>query len=263
MGLTREFPESSIQRGMRSMVLYLILVFTVLTSIGSVAVAGLFLAFPEKTHRTLIPCLISYASGTLLGTAFLGLIPHALANRPASVCPTVVGGIVLFFFLEKLLLWRHCHGEECEVHAAAGPLIIVGDAFHNLVDGLIISATFLTSVQLGVATSLAIISHEIPQEVGDFAILLHSGYSKSRAMLYNLLSSLASLVGAVMAYFFLKEVQPVTPYLVALAASSFIYIATVDLIPELHRKSSLGAAIRQLTLMLAGIGTVVLFHLEH
>lgn len=171
--------------------------------------------------------------------------------------------MVLFFFLEKLLLWRHCHGEECEVHAAAGPLIIVGDAFHNLVDGLVISATFLTSVQLGVATSLAIISHEIPQEVGDFAILLHSGYSKSRAMLYNLLSSLASLVGAVMAYFFLKEVQSVTPYLMALAASSFIYIATVDLIPELHRKSSPGAAIRQLALMLAGIGTVVLFHLEH
>ena len=113
------------------------------------------------------------------------------------------------------------------------------------------------------ATSLAIISHEIPQEVGDFAILLHSGYSKSHAMLYNLLSSLASLVGAVMAYFFLKEVQSVTPYLMALAASSFIYIATVDLIPELHRKSSLGAAIRQLTLMLAGIGTVVLFHLDH
>jgi zinc and cadmium transporter len=245
------------------MVLVWIVGFAVLGSVGAIGLAGLFLLFPEKIHRLLIPCLISYASGTLLGAAFLGLIPHALNHVPAaSVLPTVLTGIVLFFLLEKLLIWRHCHRGECESHGTAGPLIIIGDAFHNFADGLVIAATFITSISLGIATSLAVIAHEIPQEVGDFAILLQSGYSRRRAVLYNVLSSLAALLGAVLAYFFLKEVVAVTPYIMALSAASFIYIATVDLIPDLHRQTSLAAGARQFVLMLIGIGTIVLFHLH-
>lgn len=245
------------------MVLPWIIGFTLLGSAGAIGLAGLFLLFPEKVHRLLIPCLISYASGTLLGAAFLGLIPHALNHVPAaSVLPTVLSGIVLFFLLEKLLIWRHCHRGECETHGTAGPLIIIGDAFHNFADGLVIAATFTTSIPLGVATSLAVIAHEIPQEVGDFVILLQSGYSKRRAVFYNVLSGLAALLGALLAYFFLKEVDAVAPYIMALSAAGFIYIATADLIPDLHHQTGLAAGARQLILMVVGIGTIVLFHLH-
>ena len=240
-----------------------ILGFSLLGSVGAVLLAGSLLLFPDRTRQLLIPCLISYATGTLLGAAFLGLIPHALqCNPPSAILPAVLAGILLFFILEKLLLWRHCHEADCEVHGSAGLLILVGDAFHNFADGVVLAAAFLSSIPLGIATSLAIIAHEIPQEVGDFAILLDSGYGKTQALLYNVLSSLATLPGAVLAYLFLQEVRGVTPYIMALSAASFIYIATVDLIPGLHRRARLAEAARQLLLILAGIGTILLFHLR-
>jgi len=206
--------------------------------------------------------LISYATGTLLGAAFLGLIPHALNDIPASAAlSAVLGGIVLFFVLEKLVLWRHCHEERCEIHGTAGPLILIGDALHNFIDGVVIAAAFLTSIPLGIAASLAVISHEVPQEVGDFAILLESGYSRARAFLYNIISGLTALLGAVLAYLFLIGVKIAIPYIMALSAASFIYIATADLFPTLHRYANPKHGLRQLALMLAGIGTIVLFHL--
>lgn len=236
--------------------------FSLLGSVGAIVLAGSFLLFPEKTRRILIPCLISYATGTLLGAAFLGLIPHALAHIPASpALGTVLIGVVLFFILEKLVVWRHCHNQQCQVHSTAGPLILFGDAFHNFVDGVIIAAAFVTSVPLGVATSLSVIAHEIPQEVGDLAILLESGYSRKRALAYNMLSSLSTLPGAVLAYLTLQEIQRVTPYIMAFSAASFIYIAIADLVPSLHRHTGLGSSLRQLALMLTGIGTIALFHL--
>ena len=238
-----------------------IMVFSILGSVGALTGAALFLLFPQGVRRFLIPCLVSYASGTLLGAAFLGLIPHALEHADAHlVLATVLAGIVLFFALEKLVLWRHCHDEECEVHSVAGPLILAGDAFHNFTDGVVIAAAFLSTVPLGVATALAVIVHEVPQEVGDFAILLDGGYSQRRAYLYNALSSLCTLPGAILAYFFLSQVQMAISYILALSAASFIYIATADLIPSLHRQFGLGASVRQFLLMLAGIGTIVLFH---
>ncbi|MFC2037398.1 ZIP family metal transporter [Chloroflexota bacterium] len=174
----------------------LIVGFSLMGSVGAIALAGSFLLFPGKTRRLLIPCLISYAAGTLLGAAFLGLIPHALSRIPvSSALGTVLIGIVLFFILEKLVVWRHCHDQQCEVHGMAGPLLLIGDAFHNFADGVIIAATFVASVPLGIATSLSVIAHEIPQEVGDLAILLESGYSKKRALVYNALSSLSTLPG--------------------------------------------------------------------
>ncbi|MBC8264705.1 MAG: ZIP family metal transporter [Anaerolineales bacterium] len=238
-----------------------IMVFSILGSVGGLTGAALFLLFPERMRRFLVPCLISYASGALLGAAFLGLIPHALERADAhSVLATVLVGIVLFFALEKLVLWRHCHDEECEVHGVAGPLILIGDAFHNFTDGVVIAGAFLSSFPLGVATALAVIAHEIPQEVGDFAILLEDGYTPRRAYLYNALSSLSTLPGAILAYFFLSQMQMAISYILALSAASFIYIATADLIPSLHREFGLGASVRQFLLMLAGIGTIILFH---
>ena len=246
------------------MLLGWIIVFSVLGSVGAIAGAALMLLFPEGTRRTLLPCLLSYATGTLLGAAFLGMIPNGLQQAtPIAISGTVLVGIVIFFVLEKVIIWRHCHDMECEVHRSTGPLILIGDAFHNFVDGFVIAAAFLTSVPLGIAASLAVIAHEVPQEVGDFAILLESGYSRTRALLLNTLSSLATLPGAVIAYFFLGETREAVPFILALSAASFIYIAVADLVPSLHRQIGLKPALIQLVLMLAGIGTIAIFRLAH
>jgi len=237
--------------------------FSVLGSVGAIAGAALMLLFPVGIRRTLVPCLVSYAAGTLLGAAFLGMIPAGLKQAPAvAVMSTVLAGMVLFFVLEKLVLWRHCHDSECEVHGRAAPLILIGDAFHNFVDGVVIAAAFLTSIPLGIAASLAVIAHEVPQEVGDFAILLDSGYGRGKALMLNGLSSVATLPGAVAAYFWLGETREAVPYILALSAASFIYIAAADLIPGLHRQVSAAASVLQLVLLLAGIGTIVLFYFE-
>ena len=235
--------------------------FSTLGSVGAVACAALFLFFPERIRKVLVPCLISYATGTLLGAAFLGMIPAGLKQAPAiTVMATVLAGMVLFFVLEKLVLWRHCHDSECEVHGRAAPLILIGDAFHNFVDGVVIAAAFLTSIPLGITTALAVIAHEVPQEVGDFAILLDSGYSRAKALVLNGLSSITTLPGALIAYFWLAETREAVPYILAISAASFIYIATADLIPTLHRQVALAVSLRQLVLLLAGIGTIAFFH---
>ena len=246
------------------MLLGWIMLFSVLGSVGAIAGAALLLFFQEGTRKILLPCLLSYAIGTLLGAAFLGMIPKALEQNTAlAISGTVLAGIVIFFALEKIIIWRHCHEEECEVHGTAGPLILIGDAFHNFVDGFVIAAAFLTSVPLGIAASLAVIAHEIPQEVGDFAILLENGYSKTRALALNTLSSLATLPGAVIAYFFLGATREAVPFILALSAASFIYIAVADLVPSLHRQTGLKPAIRQIVLVLAGIGTIAIFRFVH
>lgn len=231
-------------------------------SVGAVAGAALFLLFPAGIRKVLVPCLISYATGTLLAAAFLGMIPAGLKLAPAfSVTSTVLVGMVLFFVLEKLVLWRHCHDSECEVHSQTGSLILIGDAFHNFVDGVVITAAFLTSIPLGIAASLAVIAHEIPQEVGDFAILLDNGYTTKKALILNTLSAATTLPGALLSYFWLAETRVAVPYILAISAASFIYIAAADLIPGLHRRQLTAAAsLRQLVLLLAGISTIAVFH---
>jgi zinc and cadmium transporter len=235
--------------------------FSILGSIGAVTGAAVLLFFPEGIRKVLVPWLISYATGTLLGAAFLGMIPAGLSRAPAAkLMATVLAGIVLFFVLEKLVLWRHCHDSECEIHGRAGPLILIGDAFHNFVDGVVIAAAFLSSIPLGIAASFAVIAHEIPQEIGDFAILLDNGYGRMKAFVLNTLSAAATLPGAVVAYFWLGETRGAVPYILAISAASFIYIAAADLIPGLHRQVTLAASLGQLALLLAGIGTIALFH---
>lgn len=242
-------------------ILFWITGFSILGGIGAIVGAGLILLFPGRIRHSLVPALVSYATGTLLGAAFLGMIPSALKQAPQfTVMATVLAGMVLFFLLEKVVLWRHCHDSECIVHSRAAPLILIGDAFHNFVDGVVIAAAFLTSIPLGIATSLAVIAHEVPQEVGDFAILLDSGYGRVKALLLNGLSASATLPGALATYFWLGETRQAVPYILALSASSFIYIAAADLIPGLHRQVTFAASIRQFLLLLAGIGTITLFH---
>ncbi len=240
------------------MLLAWILGFSLLGSLGAVGGAALLLAFPDEVRQRLVPALIAYAAGTLLGAAFLGMIPAAVGNAPVrAASATVLAGIVLFFLLERLVLWRHGHEAGGSSNPAA-PLILVGDAFHNFVDGVVIAAAFLTSVPLGIAAGLAVAAHEVPQEVGDFAILLDGGYSRRKALALNALSSTATLPGALAGYFWLADVQGLVPYVLALSASSFIYIAVADLLPGLHRRPTGGW--RQLALLLAGIGTIAVFH---
>jgi len=243
-----------------SSLFFWILGFSLLGSVGAIVGAALILLFPDNARKRLLPCLLSYATGTLLGAAFLGMIPKSMQQAPPlNISITILAGIVIFFLLEKILLWRHCHDENCEVHNQTGPLILIGDAFHNFVDGLVITAAFFTSIPIGIATSLAVIAHEIPQEVGDFAILLHNGYKKTRAFVLNLLSSLTTLLGAVVGYYFLAEARQFVPYILAISAASFIYIAVADLVPSLHKSTELKATVLQIILILAGIATVAHF----
>lgn len=242
------------------MTLTLIIIFSILGSVGAIITAAVFLLFKEKTQKVLIPCLVAYATGTLLAGALLGLIPHALEHiTPFQTLFTVLIGIILFFFLEKLVIWRHCHDPKCiEVHHNTAPMILIGDAFHNFADGVVIAASFLISIPLGIAISLSVIAHEIPQEAGDFGILLHSGYPKKKALLFNLLSSVTTLPAAILAYFALEKIHSITPYVMAISAASFLYIALADLYPELHKKTGFKQSIGQIILILVGIGTMLI-----
>jgi zinc and cadmium transporter len=236
-----------------------ILTFSFLGSLGALLVSALFLLFPVGIRQRLVPNLISYATGTLLGAAFLGMIPAGLQKAaPFHFSVMLLLGILLFFLLEKLVLWRHSHDDEAS--SASAPLILVGDAFHNLVDGFVIASAFMISIPLGISVSLAVIAHEIPQEVGDFAILLEGGYQPRKALLLNGLSSLTTVPGAIVAYLWLEQVSTMVPYILAISAASFIYIALSDLMPALSKHVGLGAATRQMLLILAGVGTIAVFH---
>jgi len=228
---------------------------------GGTLSAGLA-AVALKLRATWIPMLVSFAIGALLGAAFLEIIPHAFEQgEPHQVAFSILGGIFGFFVLEKLLLYRHCHTEHCEVHDAhdhgrSGTLIVVGDSVHNFVDGVLIAAAFLQSTELGVVAAVAIIAHEIPQEVGDFLILLHSGYSRARALAMNLLSSAATVIGGLVGYFGLQLVDGLEPILLGVVAASMIYVAVADLIPGLHRRPELRDTAFQALLIALGIGAI-------
>ena len=237
---------------------------SLLGGVLSVACAALFAL---TARADWVPMLISYAIGALLGAAFLELLPHAFegAMSVRSVAATILAGIFAFFILEKLVLWRHCHIEDCDVHdqhadahdhGRSGMLILIGDSFHNFCDGILIAAALMENAQLGIVTALAIIAHEIPQEVGDFLILLHSGYSRTRAFMLNLATSLAMFAGALLAYFALRALQEWVQSILALAAASMIYVAVADLIPGLHKRPELKATLSQSVLIALGVSSI-------
>ncbi|HEY9210403.1 MAG TPA: ZIP family metal transporter [Methylotenera sp.] len=288
-----------------------ILTWIIVTSFaGGLLSVSLAAVFALNLRTAWIPMLVSYAIGAMLGAVFLEILPHAFeeATSVESVSATLLFGLLLFFVLEKLVIWRHCHGDHCEVHAIhneancpeaqhsssaqeggakfravtshapsivqshshthshhdsgrSGMMIMIGDTFHNFVDGVLIAAAFLVDVKLGMVTALAIISHEIPQEVGDFLILLHSGYSKKQAFIFNLISSLATLIGGLIAYFALQFVMGWIPYILGLAAASMLYVAVADLIPSLHKRTELKATISQVSLISLGVATIWLAHI--
>jgi len=232
------------------------------------------LAAPQRW----ISALVSFAIGALLGAAFLEILPHAFEHSGDSrgVAAAVLIGILCFFLLEKLVLWRHYHIGEDESrthahtvetehdHGRSGLLILVGDSFHNFVDGVLVAAAFMQDPSLGVVTATAVIAHEIPQEIGDFVILLNSGYSRTRAFMLNLLSSLAMVIGGLAGYFALQQVQEWSNIMLAIAAASMIYVAVADLIPSLHKRTELGATAQQILLIAAGVlliwGTGAVLH---
>lgn len=279
-----------------------IVIASLLGGVLSVSLAALFAL---NVRTTWVPMLVSYAIGAMLGAVFLEILPHAfsVAGSVEKVSATLLLGLLLFFVLEKLVIWRHCHGDHCEVHAIhteencptthesepntkykvaapqpslnlhrhshshdhdggrSGMMIMIGDTFHNFIDGILIAAAFMVDVKLGVVTALAIIAHEIPQEVGDFLILLHSGYSKKQAFIFNLVSSFATLIGGLMAYYSLQYVQSLIPIILGLAASSLLYVAVADLIPGLHKRTELKATISQVLLIALGVGTIWIAHI--
>ncbi len=253
--------------------------FSLLSSFFSVTIASSFLLLSDNTRNRVIPHLVSFAVGTLLGASFLGLIPHAMEHKPTvdahHIGLTLLLGVLLFFVLEKMVLWRHCHHNQCDGHLpdlkqnnyahaaknkAVGTLIIVGDTIHNFVDGVLITAAFMTTIHLGIVTALAIAAHEIPQELGDFIILLHSGSSRKQVLCYNILSSMGTIVGALLAYLILARIQHLLPYILITAASNFIYVAIADLIPDLHSRGQLSETIQQISLIAAGTILIVIAH---
>jgi len=228
-------------------------------SVGGLVTASVLLLFRSEIRTRVVPWLVSYAVGTLLGAALLGLAPQALATlAPSPALAALLAGILTFFMLEKLVLWRHCHGDEsCEIHRSTAVLVIVGDAVHTFVDGVVIAAAALVSLPLGATTALAVAAHEIPQEAGDFAILLAAGHSRSRALVLNLASAGGGLLGAAAMLVFGSQVPWVVPYVLAFAAGNFLYVAMADLIPSLHRGNLDRNAVRQVALIALGVLTIV------
>ncbi len=242
------------------MVLLAAVGLSVVGSLGGLLTASTFLLLGDRIRLRLVPWLISYAVGTLVGVALLALVPEALAQlAPRRAMTALAAGILTFFLLEKAVLWRHCHDEEgCHIHSSAASLVIVGDAFHTFVDGALIAAAVLTTLPLGITTALAVAAHEIPQEVGDVAILLRAGYSRGRAFTLNLLAGLGGVLGAAAMVLASRVVPGTLPYVLAFAAGNFLYVAMADLIPGLHRDGGASGGLRQMLLIGAGIGTIAL-----
>lgn len=213
--------------------------------------------FKSKSLDKIFFVLVSFATGSLLGAAFLDLLPEAVGDASSlRIFGSVLFGIMLFFLLEKFLYWYHCHEGECDVHQFTY-LNLVGDGIHNFLDGVIIASAFLTSTSVGVITSIAIVLHEIPQELGDFGVLVYGGFSRAKALAYNFVTALTSFLGAILAYFFLNQVKGVTPLMISVAAGGFIYIACTDLIPELNKDRTLRRSIQQFILISLGIGVIL------
>jgi len=242
------------------------LTWIVLATIAGGALSVCAAAFALWLRAAWVPMLVSFAIGTLLGAAFLEVIPHAFEQGEAHLTASaILGGILGFFLLEKLLLWRHSHehAEGAELqhhheHARAGALIVVGDTVHNFVDGVLIAAAFLQGPELGLVTAVAIVAHEIPQEVGDFLVMLHSGYTRAKAFALNILSSMGSVVGGVLGYVTLSGFGSWEPVLLGVVAASMIYVAVADLIPGLHKRPELRATAQQALLIAAGVAVIAL-----
>ncbi len=221
--------------------------------VSLVSLIGIFFFVSKKFFNKMLFYLVSFAAGSLLGAAFFDLLPEALESGFNKLIPFfILIGILSFFIIEKFLHWHHHHAEENEMHAFTY-LSLVGDAFHNFIDGAVIAISFLNSTMLGIVTTIAIIAHEIPQEISDSAVLVYGGFSKSKALAYNFLIALTSFVGALAALAFSGFIKASSAYLISIAIGSFIYVASTDLIPEIHKEKELRKSFFQLAFLVLGI----------
>jgi len=236
---------------------------------GSLLSLMLAILFSKLKMVNYADYFVSFAVGTLLGAAFLEIIPHAyeLSRDLHQISFIVLIGILVFFILEKLLVWRHCHGSHCENHSPVvnhdvkkGSILIIGDCFHNFIDGILIASAFIVDINLGLITALAIIVHEIPQEISNFSILINSGYSLSRTLLMNVITGFAMIIGAILAYFVLNDLEFLIPIILAFAASSMIYVAISDLIPSLHKKVEIKQTFQQTFSIFLGVLIIYFLH---
>lgn len=242
--------------------LTLLTTMAVLGSVGAMLGALLIALAPERWRAPALPYLLAYSAGTMLAAALLGMIPEAIENLPEMHAGlSVLAGLLFFFVLERFFVWHHCHDLSCHVRQSSGRLLVVGDAFHNFVDGIVIAAAYLTSPEMGWAATLAVIAHEVPQEMGDYAVLLESGMGRWQALGWNLLSGLATLPGAWLGYVMLSEAKAWVPYLLAISAASFLYIALGDLLPSLHKRKQ--RSLLPILMLLLGILTIVFIQINH
>jgi zinc and cadmium transporter len=261
----------------------LTLLHIVVAALAGGVLSTLAAAATLRMQSTWIPRFVSFAVGALLGAVFLELLPHALeSGQPPQVMLTVLVGLLAFFLLEKLVLWRHAHGHDAHsderdetehdhaLHRHApvvgdggrsGLMILIGNGVHNFCDGIVIAAAFIADDALGVATTLAIVAHAVPQQVGDFAVLLHSGFARAKAFGYNIAAGAATLAGALAAYGALANMQQVLPIVLAFAAASLLYVAVADLIPSLHRRSEPLETVKQMLWIALGIAIIATTHL--
>ena len=228
---------------------------TILVSlIAFVGILGLLVK--EKLLEKILLFLVGFSAGTLLGGAMLHLIPETLEESPGmNIFIFVLCGFSIFFLLERLLHWHHCHrpGAKCDIHTLAY-MNLIGDGLHNFIDGLIIAASFTVDLKLGLVTVLAVISHEIPQEISDFGVLLYGGFTKMKALMYNFFSALLAVVGAFLGFFLFSFIENITPFMLAFTAGGFIYIAASDLIPELNKEKNIWKSLGTFFIFLLGIG---------
>lgn len=233
------------------------LIYTLLavTAVSLISLVGIFsLLFTKRFVDNLSHYLIALSTGALLGAAFLDLLPEAVESAGIELTATyILGGIILFFFIEKLLSWHHCHDGHCDSHEVLPYMILYGDIIHTFIDGVIIATAFLVDTALGIATTIAIIFHEVPHEIADFFVLIYGGFSKSKALFYNFLVAMTHFVGVAAVYLIYTQSQNTIIYLLPVATGAFLYVAMADLMPELHKKLNLKQTILQLSLMLAGI----------
>ena len=236
--------------------------------VSLISFVGVFtLSLDARRLKAVLIYLIAFSAGALLGDAFIHLLPAVVKEQgfSLSVSLSILGGIVIFFILEKIIHWRHCHmpiDNKEHVHAFAY-VNLFGDALHNFLDGIIIAASYLVNVHTGIATTLAVVLHEIPQEIGDFGVLLHGGFTKGKALWLNFLTALTAVLGALITLFAVDSISGLQVWLVPVAAGGFIYIAGSDLIPELHKDSKLWNSLAQLLAFVVGIAVMIaLLYLE-
>lgn len=233
-------------------VLLYIIVFTFL--IALIAFVGVFtLAMKDQILKKILLILISLSAGVLMGGAFLHLLPEAVeASEGTDILVFVLAGFILFFIIEKVLHWRHCHNGKCDVHTFHY-LNLIGDSVHNFIDGLIIAASFIISVPLGITTSIAIAAHEIPQEIGDFGVLIYGGFEKKKALVLNFIIAATIIIGGIIGYFVSKNIEEATMFLLPFAGGGFIYIAATDLIPEIKKEVNMKKSTATIIVFILGI----------